>query len=75
MNDPSSWSDNAFAEKILHQFPVSEVQDYQHQLQEIERTLVDGKFVNDEKSAPAGQDVVVGLLHRCLLWADITLQR
>ena len=36
--------------------------------------MVDGKFLAED-STPAGQDIVVGLLERCLLWSEIVLKR
>ena len=37
--------------------------------------MVNGKFLADDSSAPAGQDIVAGLLDRCLLWSEIVLSR
>jgi len=41
----------------------------------MQHSLVDGKFITGDKSAPAGQELVVGLLNRCLVWADLVLSR
>lgn len=57
------------------QFPASEVEGFRTQLEEMQHSLVDGKFITDDKSAPEGQAVVVGLLNRCLVWADLCLSR
>ncbi|MCJ1361534.1 hypothetical protein MMC16_000634 [Acarospora aff. strigata] len=56
-------------------FPASEVEGFQHELEEIKNSMVDGKFVTEGKSEPAGQEVVVGLLNRCLIWAELVLNR
>ena len=37
--------------------------------------MIDGKFLTEGNTAPAGQDIVIGLLNRCLLWSDIVLTR
>ena len=37
--------------------------------------MVDGKFLAEDSTAPAGQDIVVGLLERCFLWSEIVLKR
>lgn len=37
--------------------------------------MVDGKFLGATGSPPEGQEIVVALLNRCLLWAEITLDR
>lgn len=37
--------------------------------------MVDGKFLGTNGSAPEGQEIVVGLLGRCLMWAEIVLER
>ena len=37
--------------------------------------MVDGKFLGEDSTAPAGQDIVKGLLERCFLWSEIVLQR
>ncbi|KAI9879531.1 MAG: hypothetical protein M1830_006120 [Pleopsidium flavum] len=63
------------AANTRQKFPASEVKDLQDQLKEIEHTMVDGKFLMEDKLAPAGQDIVVGLLNRCLMWADLVLSR
>ena len=42
---------------------------------EIKATMVDGKFPAEDSATPAGQDIVVALLERCLLWSEIVLQR
>ena len=41
----------------------------------MQATMVDGKFLGTSGTAPDGQDIVVGLLNRCLLWAEIVLER
>ena len=37
--------------------------------------MIDGKFIGTDGTAPAGQEIVAGLLDRCLLWSDIVLER
>lgn len=66
---------HAFTSLTILQFPVSEVEGFRDQLREIQATMVDGKFVAEDKSVPSGQDVVVELLERCLLWSDLVLTR
>ena len=60
---------------IFKQFPALEVQSYRDQLDEIKATMVDGKFISTDGSPSAGQDIVVGLLNRCILWSEIVLAR
>lgn len=57
------------------QFPSAEVEGFRNQLKEIKATMVDGKFLAEDSTAPAGQDIVIGLLDRCFLWSDIVLTR
>jgi len=57
------------------QFPVAEVDGFRDQLKEIQGTMVDGKFLAEDSTAPAGQAIVAGLLDRCLLWSEIVLTR
>ncbi len=37
--------------------------------------MVDGKFLAEDNTAPAGQAIVVELLDRCFLWSSIVLTR
>lgn len=37
--------------------------------------MVDGKFLGDDGTAPAGQHVATELLHRCLKWSELVLAR
>ena len=37
--------------------------------------MVDGKFLAEDSTTPAGQDVILGLLERCFLWSEIVLKR
>ena len=57
------------------QFPVNEVQKYKLQLKEIDEHRTNGDYVNDEGKVPAGIEEVSELLSRCLLWADVVLER
>jgi hypothetical protein len=59
----------------VSKFPTQEVEDFQEELRKMDASLVDGKFVVSGDSDPRGQEITVGLLHRCLLWADITLEK
>ncbi|KAI4202185.1 MAG: hypothetical protein LQ350_002700 [Teloschistes chrysophthalmus] len=56
-------------------FPIGEVQGFQDQLHEIQATMVDGKFLAEDSTTPAGQKVATDLLNRCLLWSDLVLSR
>lgn len=57
------------------QFPASEVEGFREQLEEIKGTMIEGKFIGADGTAPAGQDIVAGLLDKCLLWSEIVLDR
>ena len=57
------------------QFPSAEVEGFRNQLKETKATMVDGQFLAEDSTAPAGQDIVIGLLDRCFLWSDIVLTR
>ena len=37
--------------------------------------MVDGKFLAEDSTTPAGQAIVVELLDRCFLWSGIVLTR
>ena len=37
--------------------------------------MVNGQFLAKDSTAPAGQDIVIGLLERCLMWSEIVLKR
>lgn len=54
---------------------MAEVEGFRDQLKEIQATMVDGKFLAEDSTAPAGQTIVSELLGRCLLWSDIVLTR
>lgn len=51
------------------------MQKFKTQLKEIDEKRVDGNFVNDEGKIPVGNEDVSELLSRCLLWADVVLER
>ena len=57
------------------QFPTAEVEGFRDQLHEIQGTMVDGKFLAEDSTTPEGQDIVAALLHRCLKWSQIVLDR
>ena len=54
---------------------MAEVEAFQEQLKEIQGTMVDGKFLAKDSTAPAGQAIVAELLDRCFLWSGIVLTR
>lgn len=54
---------------------MAEVEGFRDQLQEIQGTMVEGKFLAEDSSTPKGQEVVIGLLERCTLWTGIVLER
>ncbi|ERT01785.1 uncharacterized protein SPSK_05183 [Sporothrix schenckii 1099-18] len=56
-------------------FPVHEVQKYKSQLKEIDEHRINGDYANDEGKVPSGIEEVSQLLSRCLLWADVVLER
>ncbi len=60
---------------IFSQFPKAEVEGFRDQLKEIQATMVEGKFLAGDSTAPKGQDIVIGLLERCKLWTGIVLER
>lgn len=55
------------------QFPTREVEDFKRQLEEIEATKVDGKFLAKDGSEPAGSVLVVELLDKAKDLADQAL--
>jgi hypothetical protein len=57
------------------QFSVSEVTKLKSRLEEINDSMVDGKFVDEEGQELGGSQNVAELLGRCLLWSDIVLER
>ena len=57
------------------QFPVAEVEGFREQLEEIKATSVNGKFLGEDSSVPAGQLIVTELLEKCFLWSEIVLTR
>ncbi|KAF6224073.1 hypothetical protein HO133_010647 [Letharia lupina] len=63
------------AANTRQKFPAAEVEGFREQLKEIRGTMVDGKFLAEDSTAPAGQAIVVELLDRCFLWSGIVLTR
>ncbi|KAL9596482.1 MAG: hypothetical protein Q9179_004598 [Wetmoreana sp. 5 TL-2023] len=63
------------AANTRQKFPASEVQRFQDQLREIQATMINGKFLAEDSTTPAGQHVATELLNRCLAWSDIVLSR
>ena len=63
------------ASNLALQFPASEVESFREQLDEIKGTMIEGKFIGADGTAPAGQEIVAGLLEKCLLWSEIVLDR
>jgi len=60
---------------VCLQFPTAEVEGFRDQLKEIQASMVDGQFLAEDGTAPAGQAIVTLLLDRCFLWSDIVLAR
>ncbi|KAF8474886.1 hypothetical protein BDZ91DRAFT_711946 [Kalaharituber pfeilii] len=56
-------------------FAVSEVRDFQHQLEEIEGSKIEGKFLAPDGSEPLGQEIVQDLLEKCKTLANEALER
>ncbi|KAI9828991.1 MAG: hypothetical protein M1832_000014 [Thelocarpon impressellum] len=56
-------------------FPVNEIKGFQEQLKEIEATQVDGHFTNADGINPTGEGLLGELLSRCLMWAEMVLER
>ena len=63
------------AKTLSIQFPATEVQGFQDQLNEIRATMVDGMFLGSDNTAPSGQNIVGELLERCFRWSEIVLSR
>ncbi|KAL8914435.1 MAG: hypothetical protein Q9171_000940 [Xanthocarpia ochracea] len=63
------------AANTRQKFPDSEVQGFQALLREIQATMVDGKFLAENSTTPAGQGLATELLNRCLEWSEIVLSR
>ncbi|KAL8745601.1 MAG: hypothetical protein Q9190_002284 [Brigantiaea leucoxantha] len=63
------------AANTRQKFPVDEVQGFRNQLLEIQAATVDGNFLAEDSTTPAGQDIAKELLNRCLKWSDIVLTR
>ncbi|MCJ1461165.1 hypothetical protein MMC28_011547 [Mycoblastus sanguinarius] len=63
------------AANTRQKFPASEVEGFRDQLKEIQGTMVNGRFLAEDSTAPAGQEIVLGLLERCFLWSEIVLLR
>ncbi|MCJ1321919.1 hypothetical protein MMC15_007264 [Xylographa vitiligo] len=56
-------------------FPAGEVRAFRDQLIQIQATMVDGKFLGSDSTVPQGQEIVGNLLNRCLVWADLCLEK
>jgi len=57
------------------QFSGSEVSNLRKQLEKVQGTLKDGKFVGPDGQPLQGQDSLKGLLERCWKWTEIVLER
>jgi hypothetical protein len=57
------------------QFPENDVKNFKKELQEIDSQLQDGHFKSVSGDILGGEEVVLALLRRCLLWADLVLER
>lgn len=64
-----------YKSNLLFQFPLSEVQSLRDQLQDIQSAMVDGNFLAEDTTMPAGQQVARELLNRCLKWSEIVISR
>ncbi len=51
------------------------MQKLRDQLKEIDEQRVDGKFLAPGGEVAQGSDEVSDLLHRCLKWSEISLER
>jgi hypothetical protein len=60
---------------VSGQFSSTEVEKLRAQLKEIDAQRVDGNFVSADGEIPAGNEEVVDLLERCLMWSNIVLDR
>ncbi|KAL9108675.1 MAG: hypothetical protein Q9227_006621 [Pyrenula ochraceoflavens] len=56
-------------------FNAAEVEGFRTQLDEIKATMKDGHFLAEDNTVPSGQELVVGLLERCLKWCGIVLEK
>ena len=56
-------------------FPRNEVLDFKRQLEEMQSSVVDGKYVTESGAVPKNQEVVVSLLERVAKWSDIVLDK
>jgi Protein of unknown function (DUF2408) len=56
-------------------FATAELKAFEKQLDEIEKTEVNGKFVTADGSIPEGQEIVLALLDRCQRWVAENLER
>lgn len=56
-------------------FSTKEVGGFKDRLNEIKARMKDGVFLAPDGSIPEGQDIVKGLLERCLKWVDIVMSR
>ncbi|OAA67303.1 putative protein family UPF0662 [Niveomyces insectorum RCEF 264] len=65
----------AIHEKLISILRAMSLCNTRPRLKEIDDQKVDGKFLNDKGDVAAGNDEVSDLLRRCLLWADIVLER
>ncbi|KAL8899101.1 MAG: hypothetical protein Q9192_001736 [Flavoplaca navasiana] len=63
------------AANTRQKFPKGEIEGFQDQLREMQATMVDGKFMAENSTTPAGQNVATELLDRCLKWSEIVLSR
>lgn len=60
---------------MLSQFSSSDVRGLRDQLKEISAQFKSGAYKTSEGEHPAGSEEVDALLRKCLLWADIVLER
>lgn len=56
-------------------FSAAEVNSLREQLQKIEDSMEDGKFIDEDGKVSENQEDVKLLLHRCWRWTEIVLER
>lgn len=59
----------------MPQVSTTEITELEKKLQEIGDLRVDGNFVAEDAHILAGNDAANHLLHRCLAWAQLSLEK
>ena len=57
------------------QFSLKDLNELRQKLQDVKATMKDGKLPGDDGEAGSGQDLVVPLLNRCFMFADVIEQK